>query len=675
MNAESRARIERGFAVHRFDRFDRSQDKGINPSDNATLGEVVARRIGRRAAMKGALGASVIASALGPAALASRPARAQARDGAFNFVETEAGIDGTHHVAADHEVQILLRWGDPVLPGAPAFDPYKQSAASQATQFGYNCDYLAFMPLPLGSRASDRGLLCVNHEYASTELMFPNIPSRRGSLEESFKAITADIANVEMAAHGGSVVEVARGADGVWRAVAGSRFNRRITLDTPMILSGPAAGHDRLKTAADPTGTRVNGMVNNCAGGMTPWGTWLTGEENTHGYFWGKLPEGHAETKAQQRYGVPGRWYNWGAYHPRFDVGKTPNEPNRFGWVVEIDPYDPASTPKKRTALGRAKHEGAETIVNRDGRVVVYTGDDERFEYVYRFVSRDRYNPNDRAANRDLLDHGTLSVAAFAADGSMRWLPLVHGQGPLTAANGFASQADVLIEARRAADLLGATKMDRPEDVEPNPRTGKVYIMLTNNARRTAAQVDPANPRAANLWGQIVELSPPGGDHAADVFAWDMLIQAGDPAVAEVGARFHASTSRNGWFACPDNCAFDSQGRMWVVTDQGTEWAKASGRADGAYALTTAGPERGRSRLFFRAPAGAEVCGPMFTPDDTTLFLAIQHPGADGMRDWKAFGRTTSFEDPATRWPDFKPDMPPRPSVVAIVRKGGGRVG
>ena len=368
--------------------------------------------------------------------------------------------------------------------------------------------------------------------------------------------------------------------------------------------------------------------------------------------------------------GVPGAAFAWGRFYDRFDLGKEPNEANRFGWVVEIDPFDPASTPKKRTAMGRFKHEGAAGIVNRDGRYVIYQGDDERYEYVYKFVTEaavDRANP---AANRDILDRGTLHVATFAADGSGTWRPLVFGQGPLTGANGFSSQADVVIECRRAADLVGATKMDRPEDVEANPKTGKVYVMLTNNVRRKPSEVDAANPRADNRFGHIVEIAPAGGDHAATAFTWEVLVRCGDPSVAAVGATFSSATTKNGWFGMPDNCAVDGQGRLWIATD-GNSPTK-TGRADGLWALETEGAARGTSKLFFRCPAGRRCAGPISRPDDATLFVAVQHPGEADDDDPNA--KAATFEDPSTRWPDFAPGMPPRPSVVAITRRGGGRI-
>jgi secreted PhoX family phosphatase len=647
---------------------EKSEDNGRNTSDNPTLGDVVAARYQRRDVLKGALGVAAISAAI-PWATFGIIGRAEAQENSrYVFKEVEAGSTPEHVVAEGYDADVLMRWGDPVLPNAPAFDPLKQSGAAQKLQFGYNSDYLGYFPMRGAANPSAHGLLVVNHEYTNEELMFPGL-GRQDRKEVAFKKMTPEIVAVEKAAHGGSVLEIRR-ENGKWQVVTNSKFARRIDPETPMEISGPAAGHARMQTKADPSGRRVLGMINNCAGGVTPWGTWLTCEENFHGYFWGKIDETHPEHRNYRRYGVPSNWFNWGAYEDRFDIAKEPNEANRFGWIVEIDPFDPTSTPKKRTALGRCKHEGAAGIINKDGRYIVYSGDDERFDYVYRFVSAKAVDRNNPAANRDLLDEGTLSVARYNADGVVDWLPLVYGQGPLTEANGFSSQADVLIETRRSADLLGATKMDRPEDVEANPANNKVYVILTNNNRRKPEQIDPANPRAENRFGHIIEMLPPDGDHAAAQYKWDVLVKCGDPSIAAVGASFNPATTKNGWFGMPDNCAIDADGRLWIATD-GNAPSK-TGRADGLWALETEGTLRGTGKLFFRCPNGAELCGPYFTPDGETAFVAIQHPGEADDDDPDA--KPATYENPSTRWPDFRPDMPPRPSIIAITKRGGGKI-
>ena len=318
--------------------------------------------------------------------------------------------------------------------------------------------------------------------------------------------------------------------------------------------------------------------------------------------------------------------------------------------------------PVKHTALGRFAHEGAETILSRDGHAVAYMGDDARYEHIYKFVSAGRYDPGDRQANMRLLERGTLYAGRFHDDGTGAWLPLVAGQGALAAADGLGSQAEVVINARRAADLVGATKMDRPEDVQANPMTGKVYCVMTSNDRRRPDEVDKANPRANNQFGHIIELSEANGDHAATAFRWEIFILGGDPKNPAHGAFYQGRTDVS-VMANPDNLAFDGAGRMWIGTDgmEGT-----LGVHEGAFVVETEGGMRGRTRRFLSAPAGGEVTGPVLTPDDRTLFVAIQHPG-----------RTSGavYERPGSRWPDNRPDMPPRPSVLAIYREDGGKVG
>lgn len=640
---------------------DDSENTPVNPriaAGVATIGDVIGQRLSRR----GFLGGLGAVSGLALAGCAARPegaAAPQAEAGAepaFRFTELARGMDETHHVAEGYRADVLIRWGDPLFADSPAFDPSNQTADAQRRQFGYNNDFIGHLPLAADGEGRARALLCINHEYTTTKLMLPGIAAGYPA------TMTKALCETEMAAHGGTILEIRKEEAG-WRPVTGSPYNRRITADTtPMRLTGPAAGSPRLQTADDPSGTLVAGTMNNCAGGITPWGTYLMAEENFNGNFLGTLPDGHRETENHKRYGVPSGWYEWGRFIDRFDVGKVPNEANRFGWIVEVDPLDPAAMPKKRTALGRVKHEGAESVVAPDGRVVVYTGDDQRFDYVYKFVTKGKFVAGNRAANMDLLDEGTLYVARFDADGTLAWLPLVYGTGPLTEENGFASQADVLIETRRAGDLLGATPMDRPEDVEPNPKTGRVYVMLTNNDRRREDQVDAANPRASNRFGHIIEIIEPEGDFTSEASRWEILVRCGDPAIAPVGALWNPLTTENGWFASPDNCAIDPQGRLWVSTDGNDD----TGAADGLWALETEGARRGTGRHFFRCPAGAEMCGPRFDEAGEVLFLAVQHPGDT---------EDASFEAPGTRWPDFQLAMPPRPSVMVVTRKGGGPIG
>jgi secreted PhoX family phosphatase len=612
-----------------------------SPETNPAVETLIEARITRRGLLKGVATTALVAAG-GP--LAGRMAWAAADPSTLKFVQPEHVIGKDDRVAPGYTAKVLIRWGDPVLRGAPRFDPSAPGAGPQALQFGYNNDYIGFLPLPRGSARSDHGLLWVNHEYTDPQLMF-------AGFLRAWQ--TAAQTAVEIAAHGASVIEVRR-REGAWSVVDKSPYARRITGMTAMRIAGPAAGHAKLRTAADPNGTRVLGTLNNCAGGKTPWGTVLTAEENFHQYFRG----------AEKRYGIgPEPAYPWWKSVPRFDGEREPNEPNRFGWLVEVDPYDPSSVPVKRTALGRMRHEGASVVLNKDGRVVVYSGDDQAFEYMYRFVTARRYDPE--RPDPDLLDEGTLFVARFT-EGRVRWLPLVQGEGPLTAANGFRTQGDVALAARRAADLVGATPMDRPEEVQLNPVNGRIYVMLTNNATRT--EPNPPNPRAPNVHGHVLELVPPGGsgaeaDHAADEFAWDFVLLAGNPKEPGSAAKYHPATEV--WLSSPDNCAFDPRGRMWIATDQGSKQA-VNRIPDGMYALDVEGAGRALVKLFYAAPRGAEMCGPEFTPDGTTLFVSVQHPAEE---------RGSTFENPSTRWPDFKPGVPPRPSVVAITKDDGGLIG
>jgi uncharacterized protein len=615
--------------------------------------DILAARLSRRQALKGlGLGGSAImlAGCGVPAPAAKQAADSAAGQGTLSFTELAHGLDKHLAVAQGYQSQVLVRWGDPLFSGAPEFDPLQQSAERQMQQFGYNNDFVGFVSLPLGSDNSDHGLLVVNHEYTRPSMMYPGSPERN--------QLDKDMALNDMMAHGLSVVEIKKRPDGQWQLMLDSQYNRRITPQTRMQMTGPAAGNPRLITVDSPDAVRTLGTYGNCAGGVTPWGTILTGEENVDFFFGGDF----SDTKEQenyQRFGMTEKHRgSWSRHFKRWDMSQTPAEPLHVGWIVEIDPFDPQSVPKKRTVLGRYKHEGANVFINADGHVVAYSGDDEQFEYLYKFVSKNTYQPDNRMANLQLLDEGTLYCARFSDDGTMQWLPLVFGQGPLSEKNGFSSQGDVLLDCRKAADLLGATPMDRPEDVEVNPVNGKVYVMLTNNSRRSEDQLDGPNPRAKNRGGQILELSPVDGDHSKERFTWEMLLIAGPK--DEPGTRYHPDISENGWLANPDNCAFDKLGNLWVATDGAEQYQVA----DGVWACEVEGERRALTKRFLRTPVGAELCGPFFTPDSENFFCAVQHPGDK-----------SSFEQPSTRWPDFDPDMPPRPSVVVITKTGGGRVG
>lgn len=639
------------------------EDPLSNPTGRSGFHEIFSEAMNRRKSLTrlaGWIGATTLGlggPTPGSAASSIRPPR-------LTFPELNRGLDETARVADGYRWQVLAAWGDPLFEDAPQLDVWNQSGESQLRQFGYNCDYIAFIPLPREGQV-DRALLCVNHEYVNANLMFPGLRTRADLI-----AMPRHLVEAEMAAIGHSVIEIERRAGDDWKLNRRGKRNRRISpLSTPMRLSGPAAGHARLKTSEDSTGRHVLGTLNNCGGGVTPWGTMLICEENFNVVFSGAA-DSTPESRNHKRYAVDGQSrFNpaWATHFPRFNLELEPNEPNRFGWVVEFDPHDPESVPVKRTALGRMKHEGAGIVTNHDGRIVIYCGDDERFEYVYRFVTHGTFDASRPEAARDLLDDGTLSVARFDSDGSVNWLPLVFGQGPLTGKNGFESQADVVIEARRAADLLGATPMDRPEDVEPSPVNGRIYVILSNNSKRLPGQVDAANPRAENVHGHVLELTPPlaagGLDHTADRFDWTVFLRAGNPSNHRDQARCHSEVSDAGWISCPDNGAFDSRGRFWLTTDGASETA---GTAEGIYVCEVDGEDRARTRLFLQGPRGSELTGVCLSPDDRSLFVSIQHPGEE---------EGSEFASPSTRWPDFDPLHPPRPAVVIVNQNDGLPVG
>lgn len=636
-------------------------------SERLSFNEVLQARLTRRQVLQTgivAAAATVTGSLLGCAGTAPTAVAAPFSPATLAFEPVPVSTADAVRVPNGYRAEVLYRWGDPI--GAPAGMPAfrmdaSNSAADQALQAGMHHDGMQFYPLPIGADTSAHGLLVMNHEYYDPNLLTPD-GARQNSLEKVRKG---------MHAVGVSVIEVARSGER-WQVIRPSRHARRIHGGTRIRIGGPAAGAPMMRTSFDPGGHEVSGTFAGCAHGWTPWGTYLTCEENFQYMF---FKDGRRDA-AQERYDVSNRpRYRWFEHEERFDVGRHPNEFNRFGWVVEIDPFDPAATPVKRTALGRFSHEGACPQVGRDGRIAFYMGDDRAFEYIYKFVTRDAWNRTDRGANRDLLDHGTLYVARFDADGSGAWLPLVFGQNGLTPANGFGSQADVLVRARLAADVVGATPMDRPEWCAVHPHTAQVYCTLTNNSARGRADrpaADAANPRAQNVFGHIIRWSEEGSEPgkanvAATRFKWDVFAMGGDPEHADPAKRGRFTGDA---FGSPDGLYFDPRGVLWVQTDISPAALNAGDYArlgnNSAFAVD---PVSGAFRRFLTGPRGSEITGLTSTPDGETFFVNIQHPGEGPKSTDPANPREYS------NWPDFDPAGRPRSATVVIRKIGGGIVG
>ncbi|WP_164418449.1 PhoX family protein [Streptomyces salinarius] len=655
-----------------------------NTSDNEYVGDVIAGALSRRSMMRAAAVVTVAAAGAGAVGVAGAPS-AQAAPAAggkghgkpsrdrgargLRFTPVAPNTDDAVTVPEGYRQDVVIRWGEPILRGAPAFDPEKQSAKAQAGQFGYNNDFLALLPL---RGEHDRQLLVANHEYTDEVLMFRGYDPENPTREQ---------VEIAWAAHGLSVVAVEEERrSGRLTPVARHRLNRRVTATTEFRLTGPAAGSDLVKTSVDRTGRKVLGTLNNCSGGTTPWGTTLHGEENFNQYF------ANSSRDTDKRYGIGtgATERKWERFDKRFDVAREPNEVHRFGYVVELDPYDPESTPRKHTALGRFKHEAATVRLTHDGRPVVYTGDDERFDYFYKFVGSKRMRHGNsrwaREHNLSLLDEGTLYVAKLSGDspaieidgtgtlprdgefdGGGEWIPLVTAteDGAVSHVEGMSAE-EVCVFTRLAGDKVGATKMDRPEDIEPSPTTGKVYVALTNNSNRGKAGYagpDEANPRNSNKHGHVLELTERWNRADATRFGWSLFLVAGDP---EDPATYFAGfpKDRVSAISCPDNVAFDDHGNLWISTD-----GNALGSHDGLFGVATKGDRRGELKQFLTVPTGAETCGPLV--QDRRVLVAVQHPGeVDG----------ASVEQPASTWPDG-PGKIVRPAVVAVWRADGRDIG
>lgn len=677
-----------------------------NPSANPWFADIVERRYARRDVVKGGV-AVTVSSLLAGTALARND-----RDAHGNRDHSDHDDRHPHHrkrldpgyiavaafnpgredqvvVPEGYSVQVLIPEGTPVAGSYPPYIPGDtNTGAEREQQSGAHHDGLHFFALQRGRRGGESGVLCVNHENIDQDFIHPNGFARGADGSRPIE----DEVRKEVASHGVSVVEIAKRRDGEWQTVR-SRFNRRITAQTVMEFTGPARGSDLLRTKYSPKGTKSRGTLNNCANGFTPWDTYITCEENWAGYFYNTATG--ARPREHSRYGVPNAatgTYGWGTrpedQYARFDATPaTPefydaeaaksdyrNEPNTFGWVVEIDPFDPKSTPKKRTALGRLAHEGAWFAPAQIGKpIVVYTGDDSRGEYMYKYVSRKPYRPWD-ASGDDYLDDGTLYVARYNEDGTGVWIALTFGRNGLTPANGFSNQADVLVNARSAADHVLATKMDRPEWAVVDERSGYVYLTLTNNSSRgSAAQpADPANPRTGNPDGHVIRWREKRGQYWATEFSWDIFVFGGptletvqalgavapynaNPAYA---AQVFPGTGKQAYLG--DDAAFNSPDGLWIDAVTGLVWIQTDGysnatRGFGNQQMLAANPDTGVVKRFLTGPVGSELTGITATPDRRTLFVNIQHPNG--------------------QWPGINGETRPRSATLVITKDDGGLIG
>ncbi|MGB7301031.1 MAG: PhoX family phosphatase [Burkholderiaceae bacterium] len=654
-----------------FDDFDNYDEKNFPRPEDTDFSRLINRAISRRSFLKtgasfsltsfvtatGALAIDGLTNLGGVANAASAvEPTGKSSSAAMGFSPVAATSADTITLPPGYNWHVVARWGDPLFnDGVPFDQETRGTGASQELAFGDNCDGLSFYPT-----SEQTGILAVNNEYVNSELFAP----------DGFN--TPDAVRKAKAAHGVSIVEI-RLESGQWRIDKSSGYNRRITADTPMDITGPARGDALMQTASDPKGVVSLGTWNNCGSGATPWGTYLTCEENFN-YYFGTNAESFQSTRRQRRYGLGGNGhrYNWHTFDDRFDIAKNPNEPHRSGWVVEIDPMDSSSTPKKRTALGRFKHENCEIVIDKSGHVVAYMGDDERGEYLYRFISNNKYIEGNTPANRNLLEEGTLYVARFnEADkdlkGTGEWIEISHGKNGLVEQTGFNSQAEVMIFAREAALKVQATTMDRPEWVAANPNKAEVFVALTNNTNRgnkpnsggADTPVNGPNPRKGNPYGQVLRWVPDESSHLAKGFTWDLFVLAGNPAVHSEGLMAgSANVTPDNMFNSPDGLVFDNDGRLWIQTD-GNYSDKDKFAGMGNNQMLCADTETGEIRRFMVGPVACEITGASWSADQRTMFVSIQHPGE---------------KNKESHFPDGGISVP-RSSVIAITRADGGVVG
>ena len=683
-----------------------------NPTNNTDFQTVINRRLNRRSILKGGTGLTA-AAFFGALPLAgcsddddnSRPITdndnnaaipAQgdlARPQTLTFNAVAHSTAETMTVADGYQAEIILPLGTPLMSGIEDWkDNREQSAESFEWRMGDNHDGMWFFGKngnAYDAKASENGLLVMNHEYVNSEELSPFgyyvIEDKDAAPLFQRRRLASDVRR-EVNCHGVAVVEMKRRANGMgYEMVPNSKYNRRITSSTTAQLAGPVAGSDLVKTKFDPTGFQTRGINNNCGAGLSPWGTYLTTEENFLGVFARGQDASQlsaSDNYGRERYGAPenspGSRYLWHTpdakdaiitdEFSRWDmtaVGASAaddyrNGFNTFGYITEIDPFDQNSTPQKRTAMGRFAHENCAYAPVKQGKpVVFYMGDDARGEYIYKFVSKAMWSNNDIGgglkAGDKYLNDGTLYVAIFNEDGSGEWKALVQGQNGLDAFNSalpFNSQDEVLVYARAAGDAAGATKMDRPEWVSVSPMTGDVYVTLTNNKYRGVREDQPlsaANPRSyqvngkpsGNDNGHIIRWAETGGDHAATSFEWDIYLFG---APSNLSAENLSQLSASNDLSSPDGLYFDPRGVLWIQTDDGAYTDTTScmllaalpGKVSDGTTITTSAGQQTRIGMpasndnikrFFVGPEGCEVTGITMTPDFKTLFINIQHPG------------------------------------------------
>jgi secreted PhoX family phosphatase len=616
-----------------WDEFDEHRDP--RPASNQ-FDAVVERAISRRGFLGGALAFGSGAAVFGTGLMSSTTAARAEAHGGFAFTPIDIATDFQIHVPEGYQHKVLVSWGDALWSEADGAYDEGVSVEMSDKVFGENTDGMELFEV------DGKEVIVVNSEYVNPKI---NLPADSEGMPKN-----ADEVMLLKNLQGVTVMEVAKADEG-YMVVKDSPLNRRITHETEMTLAGPLAGHDLVKTKADPEGMTVKGTMNNCGSGRTLWNTFLTCEENFNGYFGatGEMPEG----EGYARYGIGGQGrYAYEVHDARYDLSQEPNEPHRHGFVTEIDPADPTSTPIKRTALGRFKHENAAMVQAADGRIVVYMGDDERGEYLYRFVSNGVWEEGTNGG--DLLNDGTLYVAKFNDDMSGAWLPLT----PETTGMEL---PEILAFTRMAASAAGGTTMDRPEWVAANPLKAEAYVALTNNSKRGEGatnaggddmSTNAANPRETNEYGQIVRWTPAGEDHAADAFTWDLYVMAGNPEVYDNVYGGSENVTAGNMFNSPDGMAFSSDGMLWIQTD-GDDSNEGDFAGQGNNQMLVGNPETGEIARFMTVPNGAEVTGLCWSLDRKTAFVGVQHPGGS--------------------WP--MESGKPRSSIVAVWREDGATIG